>query len=141
MTEEIKKPKPKPVERVTILESHKEKLAKLADQANDALQGIATITKSDIINLFLKDHPEELSKSEIEDLKAEHFNDVKFAQWMAAKLKQAKDAGENLTLQDLLERSQPLLSNIRARPTRRTRKKKEKSDAPEDEIATEGGTA
>ena len=120
---ETKKPA-KPIERVTINENLKEKLVKLADQANASLQGIANITKSDIINLILENCDDALSSTEIEQLKAAHIDQVKFGMWLASEMRSAKKAGDNVTLKELLERCESSL-NAKIRDTRRKKKNKE----------------
>ena len=143
MSEEIKKldsVKPKKenkvLERVTIGDDLKEKLSSLCSQANEALQGVATVTKSDITNLILRSHSGTLNKSEIEDLKAEHFDELRFANWLAARIRDARESGENVSLKDLFEKSKPLMDNIKLRSEKRTPKQKKKIliDKPQEPI-------
>jgi len=124
-----KKRAAKPLERVTIDPSLKEKLIRLTEQASAAMQGIASITKSDLVNMFLEDHAEELSAREIERLKATHIDQVKLAQWLADEMRSAKRAGESVTLKELLERCELALTKPRAE--KRTRKKKTENLDPE----------
>jgi len=63
------KSKAKNLERVTIDDLLKEKLAALTAIANDSLEGVCSISKSDVVNLILKMHPDELSKNQILELK------------------------------------------------------------------------
>jgi hypothetical protein len=118
----------KQVERAVINDVLKNKLVQLTDQANVALQGIATLTKSDIVNLILSAHADELSSAEIDQLKALHLDQVKYAFWVAKKLKEARAAGETLSLQDILATSGSLMAEVQARVPRRPRKKKEQMD-------------
>lgn len=122
----------KVLERVTISENLKEKLSSLCNQANESLQGIATVTKSDIVNLILKNHSEILSKNEIEDLKAEHFDELRFANWLASKIRDARENGESVSLKDLLERSKPLMENMKVQAEKR--RKRHKVQTPECEF-------
>ena len=117
----------KQIERAVIDDALKDKLARLVDQGNSALQGIATVTKSDIVNLVLEGHADELSGAEIERLKVTHLDQVKYAFWVANKLKTARAAGESLSLQDVLAMSSPAI-NGPARAPKLPRKKKDKSD-------------
>lgn len=114
------------LERVTISDDLKGKLSSLCSQANEALQGVATVTKSDITNLILKSHSGTLSKSEIETLKAEHFDELRFANWLAAKIRDAREAGESVSLKDLFEKSKPLMENMKSRSEKRKQKQKKK---------------
>jgi hypothetical protein len=115
----------KQIERVTIEDHLKEKLIKLTEQANAVLNGITTVTKSDVANMILAAHADDLNPAEIETLKSTHLDQVKFAFWVANRLKEARATGEKLTMSELLASSQPVLER-----TRRPRKKK---DAPSDE--------
>jgi hypothetical protein len=124
----------KPIERVTIAEPLKLKLQALCDQANESLQGLASISKSDIINLLLDGHPGTLGKSEIERLRTEHFDEVRFAQWMANRLREARDSGEAMSIMDLIERSKGLMQT--PKPTRPARRSK-KRDGNESDVETE----
>jgi hypothetical protein len=123
MSESVKKAS-KPIERVTVSEALKSKLQSLCDQANEALQGMATISKSDIMNLILDTHSCNLNKAEIDRLRNTHFDEVRFAQWMARRLKDARGAGEALTLMDLIERGKKLVSNPRDPTLKRQRRSK-----------------
>jgi len=116
----------KVLERVTISDDLKEKLSLLCSQANEALQGFVTVTKSDIINFILNSHSETLSKPEIEALKAEHFDELRFANWLAAKIRDARESGENVSLKDLFEKSKPLMNNMRSRSEERKPKQRKK---------------
>lgn len=114
------------LERVTIADVLKDKLVLLCNQANESLQGIATVTKSDIANLILRNHLGVLNKVEIEDLKAEHFDELKFANWLASKIKDARGNGEAVSLKDLIEKSKPLMENIKSKAEKRESKKRKK---------------
>lgn len=118
----------KPIERVTVAEALKDKLANLAAQATSALQGIASVTKSDIVNLLIEDHPDELSDAQIGRLKSTHIDQVKYAFWIAQRLKTARDAGEAITIQELLAQSQPLVNTSNASAGKRTRRKRKAKD-------------
>lgn len=133
MSEEIKKldsvkskKENKVLERVTIRNDLKDKLSLLCTQANEALQGVATVTKSDITNLILRSHSGVLNKSEIEALKTEHFDELRFANWLAVRIRDAREAGESVSLKDLFEKSKPLMDNIKLRSAKRTPKQKKK---------------
>jgi hypothetical protein len=126
----------KQVERAVISDALKTKLQAMTDQANAALQRIATVTKSDIVNLILGGHADELSSAEIDQLKALHLDQVKYAFWVAKRLKEARTAGESLSMQDVLAMSQPMMTEATPRLPRRPRKKKEKPDQPSDSTQT-----
>jgi hypothetical protein len=112
------------LERVSINDEHLEKLSALTDQANQALQGIANINKSDIVNLTLSHREATLSKSEIDELKSIHFDVFKYLSWLQGQAKSAKENGTDLTLKELFERSQAVIEVSGTVPTKRTRKRK-----------------
>lgn len=112
------------VERAIIDEKHKVKLGALVDQANTTLQGIAIVTKSDIVNLILENHADTLGNTELEQLKALHLDQVKYAFWLAKRLKAAKASGQELSLQQLLAESQPVMTKSSPKISRTPRKKK-----------------
>ena len=125
----------KPIERVTIEEALRDKLASLTNQANSAMQGIANISKSDVLNMILADHEDTLAANEIERLKAEHVDQVKLALWLADAAREAKQAGESVNLRELLERCESALAPAK-RAERRTRKSRSTAeDAPAKEPA------
>ena len=115
----------KQVERAVIDDKLKIKLATMTDQANAVLQGIATVTKSDIVNLILENHADTLGTTELEQLKALHLDQVKYAFWLTKRLKEAKASGQALSLQELLAQSQPAIATAIPKPPRRPRKKME----------------
>ncbi len=130
MSEPSEKRPAKSIERVTISDEVKLKLQALCDQANLALQGMATISKSDVVNLILEEHGGTLSKSAIDRLRSVHFDEVRFAQWMANRLKSARQSGETVSLLDLIERGKSLVSTPRERAPRRM-KRRSRSGAEE----------
>ena len=120
------------IERATISEAHKEKLSALAAQANEALSGVASVTKSDIVNLLLEDHPKELSEVQIEKLRSRHVDEVKYAFWIAKRLKQARANGEALSLHDILaQNSMPTPAREGSQKRTRRKRKKEIGDGPD----------
>lgn len=127
MTDEVKTDKKpqKPIERVTVSEELKAKLANLTSQANEALQGIASVTKSDVVNLIIHEHPGELDAWEIDRLKSTHIDEVKFSAWIAQEMKNAKRAGETVTFKELLERCEIALAGKQPRAKPRTKKRKD----------------
>lgn len=90
------------IERVTIPNHLKDTLQVLCDEANASLGEIASVTKSDIVALLISSHGPQLSEEELKILREQHFDEVKFALWMANKLRLARASGVSLTIQDLL---------------------------------------
>lgn len=125
--EETKKKvtKLKPIERVTINESNKEKLERLTEHANEALQGISKVCKSDLVNLLLESHNEKLSDEEIGKLKSTHIDQVKLALWLASEVRDAKKSGTFVSLKELLKRCEDVTS---VKPSRKKREKKQSQE-------------
>lgn len=117
----------KSIERVTISDALKEKLSSLSDQATKALNGMASITKSDIVNLLIEEQKEVLSVLQIEKLKARHLDQVKYAYWIANQLKEARNNGESLTLEDLITKNQILVSSTKKQRRKKSEEKKNKT--------------
>ena len=125
-----------PVERATIAEDQKNKLAALAAQANEALKGIASITKSDIVNLMIEEHSDELCDRQIEKLRNRNVDEVKYALWIAKRLREARSAGESLTIKELMQESPLVQASNGPRAVRRTRRRKSPDAATDGEPTT-----
>lgn len=95
----------KALERVTIEDELKDKLSSLTAAANESLQGIAEVSKSDVVNLILKLHEDQLSKIETDELKKTHFDVFKCLTWLQNQAKDAKDKGAQVSLKELFEKS------------------------------------
>lgn len=93
-----------PHERVTVADKIKDKLDKWVQQANDLFEGVITITKSDIINMLIKQHEEILSLAELQILHCDHYDEIKVATWLLEKVKESKRNGDHVQLQDLLSK-------------------------------------
>ncbi len=117
----------KTLERVTIEDDLKDKLNSLTTAANLSLQGITEVSKSDVINLILKLHPDELSKVETDELRKTHFDVFKCLSWLQTQAKDAKNKGTEVSLKDLLEKSSEFMvdeSNLKIKKPRAPRKSK-----------------
>ncbi len=126
---EIKKDKKvyKALERVTIEDDLKDKLNALATAANESLQGIAEVSKSDVVNLILKLHADALSKAETDELRKTHFDVFKCLAWLQTQAKDAKEKGTAVSLKDLFEKSNELMadtSEVAVKKVRKVRKSK-----------------
>jgi hypothetical protein len=121
----------KALERVTIEDNLKNKLNLLTASANESLQGIAEVSKSDVVNLILKLHPDELSKTETDELRKIHFDVFKCLAWLQTKAKDAKEKGTEVSLKELFEKSSEFMvdaSDSSSKKLRKTRKSKAVED-------------
>jgi hypothetical protein len=125
-TADIKKDKKvyKALERVTIEDDLKDKLNSLTVAANESLQGIAEVSKSDVVNLILKLHAEELSKIETDELRKIHFDVFKCLAWLQTQAKDAKDKGADVSLKDLFEKSNELMADTVGSLPKKPRKRR-----------------
>lgn len=123
-TTEIKKDKKvyKALERVTIEDDLKDKLNSLTLAANESLQGIADVSKSDVVNLILKLHADALSKVETDELRKTHFDVFKCLAWLQTQAKDAKDKGADVTLKELFEKSSELMADTAGSLPKKPRK-------------------
>lgn len=109
--ENKKSKKYKPLERVTIEDDLKDKLSSLTAMANESLQGITEVSKSDLINLILRLHAGSLSKLETDELRKIHFDVFKCLSWLQTKAKDAKEKGAEVSLKELFEKSSEFMTD------------------------------
>lgn len=134
----------KSLERVTIEDGLKDKLNSLTAAANESLQGIAEVSKSDVVNLILKLHEDQLSKIESDELKKIHFDVFKCLTWLQNQAKDAKEKGGQVSLKELFEKSSEFMTettNSQAVKARKPRKIKLIETSPSEEVVSlEGKT-
>ncbi|NUM60392.1 MAG: hypothetical protein HUU56_17315 [Bdellovibrionaceae bacterium] len=105
----------------------KEKLNLLTNLANESLNGMATISKSDVVNMILELHSNELTKLEVDLLRKTHLDIFKHLSWLQAQAKLAKERGDDLSLSELMKKSNEFMaeeSSSQSVKTRKPRKKK-----------------
>lgn len=132
----------KALERVTIEDGLKDKLNSLTAAANESLQGIAEVSKSDVVNLILKLHEDQLSKIETDELKKTHFDVFKCLTWLQNQAKDAKDKGAQVSLKELFEKSSEFMTettNSQAVKARKPRKIKLIETSPSEQVETSEG--
>ena len=119
----------KPLERVTIEDGVKEKLNLLTNIANESLNGMATISKSDVVNMILELHSNELTKIEVDLLRKTHLDIFKHLSWMQTQAKLAKERGDELSLSELMKKSNEFMAHEAIKQARKPRKLKSKTEA------------
>ena len=139
LTKKVKS-NPKPLERVTIEDSVKEKLNLLTNLANESLNGMATISQSDVVNMILELHSNELTKLEVDLLRKTHLDIFKHLAWLQTQAKLAKERGDDLSLSELVSKSNEFMAFEAVKQVRKPRKLKSKTetnlittDLPKDE--------
>ena len=112
--------------RVTISDRLKDKLTVLSEQATSYLSGITTITKTDIVNLPIDEHDNQLTEVQLSKIKAIHVDPVRYAFWIAEKLKEQRAASLDVTIQDLLRETKAISTDcqIQLPQTHRRERKK-----------------
>ncbi|MCK6596855.1 MAG: hypothetical protein L6Q37_00705 [Bdellovibrionaceae bacterium] len=129
----------KALERVTIEDRLKDKLNSLTAAANESLQGIAEVSKSDVVNLILNLHDDQLSKFETEELRKTHFDVFKCLTWLQNQAKDAKDKGAQVSLKELFEKSSEFMTETTSSQsvkTRKPRKNKLNEVGPSEEVVS-----
>jgi len=89
-------------DRVTLTPEALSRLAHWVSDLEAHLKG-SRVTKSDLANFLVLSHPGHLSEREIEQLKSQHFDEVRFAEWAVRQLKAAKAEGKDLSLADIMK--------------------------------------
>lgn len=89
-------------DRVTLTPEALSRLSEMVKQLEGHLKG-SRVTKSDLASFLVLSRPAQLSDREIEQLKIQHFDEVRFAQWALRQLKTAKAQGKNLSLAEIMK--------------------------------------
>lgn len=110
-------------EAVGVLRSH-------TDAIDAKFGGMIRLGLRDLANYLLIKRADALSESEIEDLKRNHYDEVKALRWAIAKLKQSKSNGDAASTADIFKMIQSHGAG-KARPLQRQRRKRE----PKPEVA------
>jgi hypothetical protein len=93
-------------ERIAISKEGSERLDQWISDLEKQNKGIR-ITRADIVNFLLLDHPETLSSEERSKLGNAHFDDVKFGFWIARTLRMKRANGESVTYDQLYAEHRP----------------------------------
>lgn len=79
----------------------------MQDQIENAFGGLVKLTVKEVANFVLQQRATEpLMLSELAAIRAKYFDDVQAAQWALQRLKAAKEAGQSLSLNEVLEQLQ-----------------------------------
>lgn len=92
---------PKYDDRIRITADAVKRLRVWSEQMSDRLRGV-TLTRSDLVNFLILNHPEALSPLEIRGLQAQHYDEVKLVQWALEELVAAKARGDDVTFHDIM---------------------------------------
>jgi hypothetical protein len=115
-------------ERVTLDPVAITRLDECVNQVQLQLKGVR-LTRSDLVNFLVLQHPEGLSSAEIQILKTTHFDEAEFAEWALKEFRRAKERGENPSLADILK---PVLPSAPKKVRKRKYQGAEKDSLPND---------
>lgn len=143
MDEVIKKSKPKKAapyvkqDRATLSSAVSLKVDGWLKQVQDKLSGSIVVNKSDLVNFFLDKMPDNLNRDQIEKIKHQFFDEVRFAQWTLQQVKDSKKRGEALTLKDIINLSKVLETDVIKTPkkTKSTESKELASEKQQNEVS------
>lgn len=96
-------------DRVTLTAEALSRLTEMLNQLDGHLKG-SRVTKSDLASFLVLSRSSQLSDQEVEQLKRQHFDEVRFAQWALRQLKAAKAEGKTLSLAEVMQQGQALQS-------------------------------
>ena len=88
-------------DRVTLDEESLRQVDRWIAQVTSATKGVA-LSRKDVVNWLVKQHTEELTTDELNELKGKYFNEVRFLQQAIKELRAAKQRGEAVTLEEIL---------------------------------------
>jgi len=118
-----------PIDRISLTPSNRKRVDKWLELLEEKLQGMAKITRTDLVNSLLELRSQELSQSEIQMIAKNSFDEVRWLNYAVERLKSAKKNGESLSMDQLLEERNSLLGeSIKAS---RGRPKGQKKDPEE----------
>ena len=89
-------------DRVTLGKDESLRVEAWIKQIDEQTKGMVKLTRSELVNYLLMKMDAEFSNSEINQIRRDHYDEAKFAYWALMKIREAKRAGEKLTLEDLM---------------------------------------
>lgn len=91
----------KPVERVVLSETIKERLDEWIKDLTADCKGMK-LSRRDLVEWLVQAREPQLSSSDKRSIKDTYFDEIAHTQWVLEELRAAKERGEGLTLADLL---------------------------------------
>lgn len=111
-------------DRIVLNKDSMEIILKMVAQVEQAFGGMVKLGTKDIANFLISSRGTDLDTGELAQIREKFFDEVRAAQWPLNQLKQAKDAGQPLTLADVLSQLQVpnTKRHTRERASKRPRK-------------------
>lgn len=98
------KPAKKPQhDRVTLDKSEAEKLNRWLLVILEGSKGFLQLSRSDVVNFLIRQHGEEFSKKELQQIRQHHYDPIKHLLWITPKLKEAMATGDKELVASLQE--------------------------------------
>ncbi len=101
MSDETKKKRIPKYDRVTLYEEAMKRVDGWIKQAQESKAGVSLYRK-DILNWYILNAPEQLDAKSIENLAAQFFDQERFLKQALKRVREAKDRGESVSLQELM---------------------------------------
>ncbi len=99
----VEKEKAKPPERVTLGTDEGQRVEAWLAQVNEFSRGYLTLSKSDIVNFFVRQHKEVLTPKELQQIRADHYDPVRHITWITPQIKEALHNGDMARVLELQE--------------------------------------
>lgn len=109
---------PQHPDRIKVSAAAVQRLAAWNVQLAERLRGIK-LTRSDLVNFIILNHPEALTAVELNELQARHFDEVKFVLWAVEEKKAAQARGDDITIAEIMAQNRP---GVMDAPRSRSRK-------------------
>lgn len=141
MTETNNTPKRKRkaiTDRIVLNQASLEAIARVMDQVDQAFGGLVKLGTKDVVNYLVQNRSSTLSTSDLNQIRAQFFDEVRAAQWALKQVKGAKERGESLSLGEVLAQMSLPKAKASARKPSQRRKDKDAKDTVNSDSETVG---
>lgn len=76
-------------ERVSLGKTESAKLMNWIAQLDSHSKGFVTLSKADFVNFLIREHRDELSNKEMNQIRSDHYDPIKHINWITPRLKEA----------------------------------------------------
>ncbi len=76
-------------ERVSLGKIESAKLTNWIGQLDSHSKGFVTLSKADFVNFLIREHRDELSNKEMNQIRSDHYDPIKHINWITPRLKEA----------------------------------------------------
>lgn len=97
------KEKAKPPERVTLGQEEGPRVEAWLSQVNQFSKGYLALSKSDIVNFLVRQHKEQLTPKELQQIRADHYDPIRHITWITPQIKLALHNGDMARVLELQE--------------------------------------